>query len=379
MEKMNSCPQVLSLIEGYLGHRTYGQLMRDYFSNSTCNVDFYWYNEERELTTKILNRLLSFYFPNQWIQRQNLDFHWLRIQIGFSYMAKRLVARKLTLANYSALHFHSQPLAFFSVDLMHLPTVISLDATTAQISRSTDPNFRWTYGPNLLLEKRVFNAAARVVTFSESARRSVIEDYKIAEKKVKVIYPGVNVNTIKPASAFRKDQRRFKLLFVGGDFERKGGRDVLAVFLEAFSAQAVELHLVTQALIEDHYPHVYIYNDVKPYTPQWLELYQQADVFVMPTYADPFGWVFIEAMAAGLPVIATCISAIPEIVVHEETGFLIQPGDRRDLAIRMRQLRDNPTLGREMGMKGRQIVERKFDAQTNFQALESIFREISVL
>ena len=376
---MNS-PQVLSLIEGYLGHRTYGQLMRDYFSSSACNVDFYWCNEERELTTRVLNRLLSFYFPNDWIQKQNLDFHWLRIQIGFGYMAKRLAARKLALANYSVLHFHSQPLAFFSVDLMQLPTVVSLDATSAQMSKGTDLDWRWTYNPNLLLEKRVFNAAARVVTFSESARRSVVEDYQIAEEKVKVIYPGVNVNTITPAGESKElSPRRFKILFVGGDFERKGGRDVLAVFLETFSAQAAELHLVTQALVKCQHPHVYIYNNVKAYTSKWLELYQQADVFVMPTYAEPFGWVFIEAMAAGLPVIATCINAISEIVTHGETGFLIQPGDRDDLAGRMRQLKDKPILSREMGRKGRQVVERKFNAQTNFQALESIFREISVL
>ena len=47
----------------------------------------------------------------------------------------------------------------------------------------------------------------------------------------------------------------------------------------------------------------------------------------MPTYFEGFGWVFIEAMAAGLPVIATRINAISEMVKHGETGFLIQPGE----------------------------------------------------
>jgi glycosyltransferase involved in cell wall biosynthesis len=82
-------------------------------------------------------------------------------------------------------------------------------------------------------------------------------------------------------------------------------------------------------------------------------------------------------MAAGLPVIATQINAIPEMVTHKETGFLIQPGDRGELARRIQYLMENPTLSREMGAKGRKVVEQKFNTQTHCQKIESIFREIS--
>ncbi|MFP3345246.1 glycosyltransferase family 4 protein, partial [Halomonas sp. SIMBA_159] len=84
--------------------------------------------------------------------------------------------------------------------------------------------------------------------------------------------------------------------------------------------ETAQLHVVTKAPIHCQHPHVHIYNHVQAYTPEWLRLYQQADVFVMPTYADAFGYVFIEAMAMGLPVITTRINAIPEIVSHGETG-----------------------------------------------------------
>lgn len=378
---MNNNFQALSIIESYLGHRTYGELMQEYFGrNGARNVDFYWYNDEKELTTRIINRLLSYSFPNRWIQKQNLDFTRMRVQLGFAYMSRRLIDRKINQKNYSVLHFHTQPLAFLALDLLKkLPTAITIDFTAIQAAtEKTDPDFRWTYKPNFLLEKKVFQAATKLITFSEATRKSIIKDYKIDENKVKVIYPGVDLKKIPLATNVKEiEQKPYKILFIGGHFERKGGKDLLEVFLERFADRA-ELHLVTQTPIKCDRPHVYIHQDIKAYTPKWLELYHQADVFVLPTYSEPFGWVFIEAMAAGLPIITTRVNAIPEIVSHEETGFLIQPGDRIDLANRIEQIINNPNLGKEMGAKGRQIVEEKFNAKTNFQTLASVFQEISI-
>lgn len=376
---MTNFPHVLSIVESYLGHRTYGDLMRDYFSQSSnSQTDLYWYNEDRELTTRIINRLLSPYFPNRWVKQQNLDLHWFRIQYGFGYMARRLALRKLAKADYSVLHFHTQALALASLDLMQkIPTVITLDMTAAQASRiSTHEKLRWTYSPNIFLEKQIYETAASVVAFSQAARSSVIEDYQVDPDKVKVIYPGVDLAKI-PQSEKLSNQEPYRILFVGGDFDRKGGQDLLAVFLESFADQA-ELHLVTQKDIFCNHPNVHIHRNITAYTPEWLELYQTADVFIMPTYAEPFGWVFIEAMAAGLPIIATRLSAIPEMVAHGETGLLIEPGDRSALTQSIRMLIENSDAGRAMGIKARKIAEQKFNAHTNFQALESLFREVAL-
>lgn len=232
---ITQCPHVLSIIEEYLGHKTYGRLMRDYFDQTdSCKVDFYWYNEERELRTRIINRLLSYYPQNKWIQNQNVDFHVFRFQIGFAYMARRLALRKRLNANYSVLHFHTQPLAYLAIDLMkQIPTVVSIDRTIAQASQEkTAPQFRWTYAPNLWLDRRVFEQAAAIVTFSEVVRQSVIEDFQIDDRKVKVIYPGVNLNQITIPDRAKPTASPFKILFIGGDFERKGGYDLLSVFCQ---------------------------------------------------------------------------------------------------------------------------------------------------
>ena len=380
MSNLAPLPKILSLMEKHMGHGTYGNLLREGLQqSSSTEVDFYWYYEDRRLDTKILRKLLSYSCPNQWIQKQNLDFFRFRAQLSYAYMAKQLAIKKLNQAKYSALHLHTYILGFLSIDLMKkIPTIVSLDMTSYQAGQEkTDPSFRLTYYPNIFLGKKVFEAASRIVTRSEWARKSVIQDYRINPGKVKVIYPGVDINKLKPPTPLeKKSQKLFNILFVGNDFARKGGHDILEVFFAEFAERA-ELNLVTNTSIKYKHPRLHIHNNVQAYSSKWLELYRQADVFVMPTYFEGFGWVFVEAMAAGLPVIATNINAIPEIVSHGETGFLIQKGDRYDLARRIRYLIDNPILAQEMGEKGRKIAEQKFNAQTHCQTLENLFREIS--
>ena len=66
---------------------------------------------------------------------------------------------------------------------------------------------------------------------------------------------------------------------------------------------------------------------VTPYTEAWRDIWRAADVFVMPARAEAFGMVYQEAAAAGVPVIAPRINAVPEIVEHGVTGVLVPPGD----------------------------------------------------
>lgn len=374
-------PKILSLMEKHMGHGTYGELLRKGFQESTkIAVDFYWYHQQRNLDTKIIRRLLTTSFPNQWIQKQNLDLRRFRAQISFAYMARKLALKLLKQKDYSALHLHTYILGFLSLDLMQkIPTVVSLDMTSYQAAQEkTDAQFMWTYHPNFWLGKKVFKAAKRIITRSQWGRQSVIKDYNIDPDKVKVVYPGVDINKLTPPDLAQKErQQPFKILFVGNDFERKGGYNLLEVFLSSF-ADTAELHLMTNAKIESQHHNLFVHKGISAYSREWLKLYRQADVFVMPTIFEGFGWVFIEAMSAGLPVIATNINAIPEMVKEGETGFLIQPGDRADLAAKLRILQENPALCRQMGERGRQIVEQTFNIQTHCQTLENIFQEITV-
>jgi glycosyltransferase involved in cell wall biosynthesis len=91
------------------------------------------------------------------------------------------------------------------------------------------------------------------------------------------------------------------------------------------------------------------------------EHYAKAGIFVFPSlWHEPFGIPVIEAMAAGLPVVATRGGALPEIVIHGETGFLVDRGDSEGLSRAIATLLANPALRARMGAAGRERAREMF-------------------
>jgi glycosyltransferase involved in cell wall biosynthesis len=128
-----------------------------------------------------------------------------------------------------------------------------------------------------------------------------------------------------------------KLLFIGGDFERKGGWDVLDVFTEHF-AETAELHIMTNKPIKLPDKNIHLHFGVLPYSPEWHQILRDADILVVPSYAEPYGLVFQEAGGYGLALVGSRVGGIPEIVVEGETGVLIEPGDRQQLQATLEHL-----------------------------------------
>jgi glycosyltransferase involved in cell wall biosynthesis len=150
-----------------------------------------------------------------------------------------------------------------------------------------------------------------------------------------------------------------RVLFVGGDFTRKGG-DVL---LDAFRRQppgSCELDLVTATHLAPE-PGVRVHAGLRPHSPELLALYASADVFVLPTRGDCLAVVLGEAMAACLPIITTPVGAHPEAVEEGRSGFIVDVDDVGALAHRLRLLAADRNLAWRMGMRSRQIGEERFD------------------
>jgi glycosyltransferase involved in cell wall biosynthesis len=121
------------------------------------------------------------------------------------------------------------------------------------------------------------------------------------------------------------------LLFISTSFYLKGGRELIKAYLGLKKRHSnLRLTIITKIkpkirrdyggidgleLIEAKYPKEELYR----------RFYCEADIFVVPSYQDSFGMVFLEAIASGLPVISTKMYAIPEIVEEGKNGFLIDP------------------------------------------------------
>ena len=100
-----------------------------------------------------------------------------------------------------------------------------------------------------------------------------------------------------------------------------------------------------------------------------------ANVFVLPSIIDPDGGmdnlptVIMEAMATGLPIVSTTIGGIPEMVVENETGFLVQPGDAAALADAIEQVIDDRLLAQRLGQGGYERAQQLFSIDKNVREL----------
>ncbi len=94
------------------------------------------------------------------------------------------------------------------------------------------------------------------------------------------------------------------------------------------------------------------------------EQLSHTDIFVLPSFAEGVPVVLMEAMAAGVPVIATRIAGIAELVDDGNSGFLVPPSDVGALADRIHQLLEDAELRESMGQAGRESVQQEFNIQT---------------
>jgi glycosyltransferase involved in cell wall biosynthesis len=112
---------------------------------------------------------------------------------------------------------------------------------------------------------------------------------------------------------------------------------------------------------------------------QWgeekIRTFQNADIFVLPSYSEAFPTVVLEAMAAGLPVVATPVGVLPE-VFDERNVLFVDPGDVEGLAKAIVTLASDEALRQRMGRLNREMVERRFNPDTYANQLDRIFRDL---
>jgi colanic acid/amylovoran biosynthesis glycosyltransferase len=103
--------------------------------------------------------------------------------------------------------------------------------------------------------------------------------------------------------------------------------------------------------------------------------YDKTDIFVLPSLNEGIPVVLMEAMSKGLPVVATRITGIPELVTHEKHGILVSPGDHTDLADAMMRLAKDTAFRKILGGNARNKIETEFNLEKNVSKINSLFQE----
>ncbi len=215
--------------------------------------------------------------PDYWSKAPLVRHNWT---LRASLRARSQVQAALRVAPIDVLFFHTQVTALFAQRLMgSIPTVVSMDATPLNFDSIGLP---YNHVPSVVrpleaiknaLNRRTFNHARRLITWHEWGKESLIRDYDVEGQKVHVVPPGIDLGRW---SVNRSGPRRpglVRLLFVGGDFRRKGGDTLLQAFRRELTAHC-ELDIVTREDVDTQgLSNVRVHHGLGPNVPELMALY----------------------------------------------------------------------------------------------------------
>jgi glycosyltransferase involved in cell wall biosynthesis len=177
------------------------------------------------------------------------------------------------------------------------------------------------------------------------------------------------------------------VLFMGRLSRKKGIYDLLKAVVALRDEPAIQFHLagleetpadrrriLSEVATYDIEDKVHLTGHVQGY--EKTRLFAHSDVFVLPSYAEIFPIVILEAMAAAMPVIATPVGAVPDMVVEGINGFIVPQGDHELLAERIRYLLHHPQIREEMGQNNLRKFNAEYSLQANLDRLDNIYRSL---
>jgi glycosyltransferase involved in cell wall biosynthesis len=205
----------------------------------------------------------------------------------------------------------------------------------------------------------------------------------MAESSRRTVPPDCMISVIPPASAQQLPLERRPAwlpadgyaLFVGALGRHKG----LHWLLDAYAGGGLRLPLVVVGTPRRDMPRtwpagVVVRTDVPHH--EVMAAWRHAGIGLVPSlWPEPFGLVAVEAMRSGVPVVASRIGALPEIVVHGSTGFLVTPGNTTELRAAIRRLDEDPAVRRKMGAAGL-VRADQFSAETVTRRYEQHYRRL---
>jgi alpha-maltose-1-phosphate synthase len=215
----------------------------------------------------------------------------------------------------------------------------------------------------LRYEEQVAHQMSAVFTMSDYLRQSFIRDYHLPPERVFNVGAGVSLDSLPTVSP--KDYTAPRILFIGIEFERKGGYPLLKAFkIVRNSIPTAELHIVGPEKLE-HVPEGVVFHGrlskKDPSQNAKLEsLFRECNLFVLPSLYEPFGIAPLEAMLYRIPCILTDAWAFREFIKPGITGDLVQIGSVEDIAAKTTALLSVPDKLEAMGNSAREHVLSRY-------------------
>ncbi len=207
------------------------------------------------------------------------------------------------------------------------------------------------------LERRVLGTQDYNFVMGRYVKEAMVKDYGVDPRRVAVTGGGPNLDVDAERDGIVKDYSKKNILFVGLDAERKG----LPVLLRAFErvlGEFPDARLQVAGASGASGGGVIYHGVVKG--PALRSLFYGAQVFALPSFREPFGIVFLEAMWAKAACVGTTLGAMSEFIEDGRTGYLVEPGDAETLGDRLLELFGDPGRLKDMAERGYRIARKRY-------------------
>jgi glycosyltransferase involved in cell wall biosynthesis len=302
-----------------------------------------------------------------------------RLAIRTHFLPTSIDQLRKHLNTFDLLHFHDDVDLSFPLCAMHInkPKIFTCHSL---------PYWMNYYRINLLARSLFTRSASLYHVFSEQDKEN-LGKLGIPENKIKMVPHGVDLSIFKPPKR-RISHETICIVFVGRIQRRKGIMDLLKaveILKRTHSiSQNIEAQIIGKVWDYQYYLQLQEYKRKRQleevnfigFRENLPSLLQQADVFVCPSLQETFGIVNLEAMACRLPVVATRVGGIPEVIVDGKTGFLVPPNDPKSLAEKLGTLIADEKLRKQMGQEGRKRIETSFSMDSITCKIINIYKEL---
>jgi glycosyltransferase involved in cell wall biosynthesis len=272
--------------------------------------------------------------------------------------------------------FSFQMQSLYNTSVPGVPYFVYTDHT--HLSNLNYPDFdrRELRSPQwIALERSIYESATVVFTRSTDVAADLVRYYNISPDKIECVYAGSNVDVKNAGEPNNNGYSNKRIIFVGVDWLRKGGAELQEAFRTVLKSHP-DAHLtIAGSNTPVDLPNCTVLGPVN--ASDLSRYYTEASVFCLPTKREPFGIAFVEAMMHRLPIVATAVGAVPDMVEHGVNGFLVEPGKAEPLAQALCTLLDSPQLCQQFGRRSYdKAVERYTWEGTGQRIRNRILKEI---
>jgi len=234
----------------------------------------------------------------------------------------------------------------------------------------------------LVMQRIVSNRLDGIITVSQDSARAITEAFGVPPEKIRVVYNGLDSNEFAPIPGLPKKPNN--LIFVGNSEDRKKGllyllqsllylpEEVTLTVVDGGAPQRSFAPLLTGKYGIDH--RVHFTGKIAP--GELVHLYCSAEIAVVPSLYEGFGFPAAEAMACELPVVACAAGALPEVVGDDGAGILVPPRDAQALAQAIKRLLRDPELRQQMGRAARRRVLDLFTWENAARQMADVYQEV---